>query len=160
MSGSLGSEIEIEQVLPGDSEAEYCLACYFAELGQRFDTGFDPANSLAPTLDAFEAPLGAFFVVRLAGRPVGCGGFKPEQSGAAYIKRMWVSPDARGMGLGRRLLGALEDRARTLGYTTIRLETEASLGEAQKLYRSSGYREVPPFNDELYAHHWFEKDLV
>ena len=72
---------------------------------------------------------------------------------------MWVSPDARGLGLGRRLLEALEERARSLGYRMIRLETEKSLTEAQQLYRRSGYREVPPFNDELYAHHWFEKRL-
>jgi ribosomal protein S18 acetylase RimI-like enzyme len=72
---------------------------------------------------------------------------------------MWVSPDARGLGLGRRLLEALEERARSLGYRMIRLETEKSLTEAQQLYRRSGYREVPPLNDELYAHHWFEKRL-
>ena len=54
---------------------------------------------------------------------------------------------------------ALEERARALGYRTIRLETEKSLTEAQQLYRSSGYREVARFNDEPYAHHWFEKAL-
>jgi len=63
------------------------------------------------------------------------------------------------MGLGRRLLAELEKRARSRGYKLIRLETERSLTEAQALYRSSGYVEVPAFNDELYAHHWFEKRL-
>jgi GNAT superfamily N-acetyltransferase len=152
-------EVQIEEVSPTSPDAQYCLSRYFLELSRRFDTGFDPAQSLAPTLDDFRPPRGTFLVMRLHGQPVACGGFKPEQSGAAYIKRMWVSPDARGHGLGRRLLRDLEDRARLLGYRVVRLETEKSLHEAQQLYRSFGYREVPRFNDEFYAHHWFEKAL-
>jgi GNAT superfamily N-acetyltransferase len=58
------------------------------------------------------------------------------------------------------LLGALEEKARAIGYRIVRLETNQALPEAQQLYRSAGYREVPPFNDELYAHHWFEKALA
>ena len=73
---------------------------------------------------------------------------------------MWVAPEARGLGLGKRLLGELEKRAKALGYRKARLETERTLTEAQQLYRSSGYVEVPPFNAELYAHHWFEKTLA
>lgn len=160
MSGARPApEVQIEEVSPASPDAVHCLACYFAELRERFDCGFDPALSSAPTLDDFAPPHGSFLVMRINGRPVGCGGFKPEKSGAAYIKRMWVSSDARGLGLGRRLLHALEERARDLGYRTFRLETEKSLTEAQQLYRSAGYREVPRFNDELYAHHWFEKGL-
>ena len=157
MSG--GAEVRIEEVPPTSPDAEYCLSRYFAELAARFEGGFNAAQSSAPTLDDFQPPRGSFIVIYLADRPVACGGFKPEQSGAAYIKRMWVSPDARGHGLGRRLLEELEERARSLGYRVIRLETEKSLTEAQQLYRRSGYNEVPPFNDELYAHHWFEKRL-
>ena len=153
------SEVRIAEVAPDDREAEYCLSRYFAEISDRFEDGFDPARSLAPTLDGFAPPDGSFLLLRLHGKPVGCGGFKRDSEGAAYIKRMWVSPDARGLGLGRRLLGALEERARELGYRKLRLETEKSLSEAQQLDRSCGYREVPRFNDELYAHYWFEKDL-
>jgi ribosomal protein S18 acetylase RimI-like enzyme len=94
-----------------------------------------------------------FIVARLRGRPVGCGAIRLSDS---YIKRMWVSPAARGLGLGRRLLAALE------GFSTngvARLETHSSLPEAVNLYRSAGYVEVEPFNDEPYAHHWFEKRL-
>ena len=157
--GAPASEVRIEEVSPASADADYCLSRYFAELAERFEGGFDAARSSAPTLDGFEPPGGSFIVMYLADGPVACGGFKPEQSGAAYIKRMWVSPDARGLGLGRRLLEALEDRAGALGYRVIRLETEKSLHEAQQLYRRSGYREVAAFNDELYAHHWFEKRL-
>lgn len=72
---------------------------------------------------------------------------------------MWVSPQARGIGLGSRLLGALEEHARKGGAKVARLETNRALGEAIELYRRSGYREVPAFNDERDAHHWFEKTL-
>jgi DNA-binding MarR family transcriptional regulator len=153
------SAVRIDEVPHNGGDAEYCLSRYFAELAERFDAGFDPAQSLAPTLGGFEPPDGAFIVMRLHGAPVGCGGFKRDALGIAYIKRMWIAREARRLGLGRRLLGELEDRARKLGYRTVRLETQKSLKEAQQLYLSSGYREVPRFNDEPYAHHWFEKLL-
>jgi ribosomal protein S18 acetylase RimI-like enzyme len=73
---------------------------------------------------------------------------------------MWGARSARGLGVGRRLLGVLERCAADAGARTIRLETNQTLTEAISLYRSAGYREVDPFNDELYAHHWFEKDLA
>jgi ribosomal protein S18 acetylase RimI-like enzyme len=152
-------DIEIEDAPPGSADAVTCLSHYFAELGERFEAGFDADKSLAPTLDGFEPPDGLFLVIRRHGEPVACGGFKRDGPEIAYLKRMWVSREARGLGLGRRLLTELERRAAALGYRTIRLETEKSLAEAQQLYRSSGYVEVPPFNDELYAHHWFEKTL-
>ena len=70
---------------------------------------------------------------------------------------MWVAPAARGLGLGRRLLTELEAHAAGHGARASRLETNRALGEAIGLYRAAGYREVPAFNDEPYAHHWFEK---
>ena len=73
---------------------------------------------------------------------------------------MWIGSGARGHGHGRRLLGELEARARSIGYGFARLETNKALPEAQQLYRSSGYVEVAPFNGERYAHHWFEKRLA
>ena len=73
---------------------------------------------------------------------------------------MWVAPDARGIGLGRRLLQELERLARDAGVESLRLETNGALGEAIGLYRTSGFREVEAFNAEPYAHHWFEKRLA
>ena len=72
---------------------------------------------------------------------------------------MWVDPNSRGRGVGRRLLERLEALARESGVRTVRLETNRALGEAIGLYRRSGFAEVAPFNDEPYAHHWFEKAL-
>ena len=72
---------------------------------------------------------------------------------------MWVAPASRGLGIGKRILQRLEALARKRRLPLLRLETNKALTEAQALYRSSGYREVRPFNDESYAHHWFEKAL-
>ena len=149
--------LRIDEELPNTPDAHHCLSRYFDELQQRFDSGFDRVEATA-SLDEFLPPDGAFLVARRNGEPVAGGGIKPFND-AAYIKRMWVSPNARCLGLGKRLLAALEEKARSLGYRKVCLETNKALTEAQQLYRSCGYREVPPFNDEPYAHHWFEKSL-
>jgi DNA-binding MarR family transcriptional regulator/predicted GNAT family N-acyltransferase len=131
---------------PASADAQYCLTEYYKELDARFDGGFELAKSL-PIDDA------VFLVARLRGEPVGCGAIKLAES---YLKRMWVSPAARGLGLGRRLLHELEQLSQT---DVARLETNRNLHEAIALYRSAGYVEVAPFNDEPYAHHWFERRL-
>jgi GNAT superfamily N-acetyltransferase len=139
--------------------AQQCLQLYYRELKQLFDEGFDPARSVLHSLDEFAPPRGSFLIIRMNGDPVGCGGLTPLDADAAYLKRMWIAPAVRGRGLGRRLLAALEAKAKSIGYSIAKLETNRALPEAQQLYRSTGYREVPPFNDEFYAHHWFEKTL-
>jgi ribosomal protein S18 acetylase RimI-like enzyme len=73
---------------------------------------------------------------------------------------MWVSQPARGRGIGRRLLSELEGLAAGSGASVARLETNGGLVEAIAMYRSAGYEEVPPFNDEPFAHHWFQKSLA
>src|SRR5438874_4262625 len=151
------SAVTVAEEAPTTADAQFCLSRYFDELQHRFEGGFDAPEATA-SLDEFLPPDGAFLVMRLDGAPIACGGIKPLHH-AAYLKRMWVSPSTRGLGLGKRLLQALEDKARSLGYRKVCLETNKVLTEAQKLYRSAGYREVPPFNDETYAHHWFEKPL-
>jgi len=72
---------------------------------------------------------------------------------------MWVAPRTRGLGLGRRFLAELETRAVRHGYDLLRLDTNKTLASAINLYRSTGFEEVPAFNDEPYAHHWFEKRI-
>jgi GNAT superfamily N-acetyltransferase len=151
--------VRIDEESPNSPDAQYCLAEYFGELSRRFSSGFDPSKSLSPSLDEFLPPDGTFLVARLKGEPVGCGGFKRNSADAAYLKRMWIAPSARGLGLGKRLLSALEGHARSRGYRKAQLETNESLTEARQLYRKCGYREVAPFNDEHYAHYWFEKPL-
>lgn len=156
---SMSEAVTIAPEAAAGADGQYCLGEYYRELKERFDEGFDPALSLLPSLDEFAPPRGTFLLLRLNGEPVGCGGLKPISKEAAYLKRMWIAPRARGLGLARRLLLALEDKARAMGYSIVRLETNKALVEAQQLYHSAGYVEVEPFNDERYAHHWFEKRL-
>jgi ribosomal protein S18 acetylase RimI-like enzyme len=145
---------------PRDPAARFCLRSYFAELAARFDGGFDPARGL-PTTDAgMTPPHGLLLVATLGDDPVGCGAVLFHDGAPAHLRRMWVAPAVRGFGLGRRLLAALEARAAEHGASAVRLETNGSLTEAIAMYRSAGYREVEPFNDESYAQHWFEKALV
>ena len=151
--------VEIAVVDPGHRDAQFCLRAYYAELGRRFETGFDPALSISAGLDEMRPPAGAFLVATLWGEPVGCGALKFHGDAPAELKRMWVADSARGLGLGRRLLEELERHAAAAGVDIVRLETNKSLTEAIGLYRSAGYTEVDPFNDEVYAHHWFEKRL-
>jgi GNAT superfamily N-acetyltransferase len=90
---------------------------------------------------------------------VGCAAIKFHGAAPAEVKRMWVAESVRRLGVGRRLLAAIEAHARDRGVRTLRLETNRALVEAIALYRSTGYQEVPAFNDEPFADHWFEKDL-
>jgi DNA-binding MarR family transcriptional regulator/N-acetylglutamate synthase-like GNAT family acetyltransferase len=152
--------LEIARVDPASPEARSCVARYFVELDRRFEKGFDPGTALRVDERDLAPPRGAFLVGSLDGEPVACGCLKPIGRRVGYLKRMWVADSARGLGIGRRLLAALESQARELGFRTLRLETNRALREAIALYRSAGYREVPPFNAEPYAHHWFEKRLA
>jgi DNA-binding MarR family transcriptional regulator/GNAT superfamily N-acetyltransferase len=144
---------------PADPQAEHCLREYAAELDRRFAGGFDPARSIPVGADEVRPPRGVLLVASLLAEPVGCGALKLHDDRPAEIKRMWVAASARGLGLGRRLLDELEAYAAAHGRAAVRLDTNAALTEAIALYRSAGYREVPPHNDEPYADHWFEKRL-
>jgi len=153
------SAVEISVRDPADPAARACVRAYVDELGSRFDTGFDPARSLPAADQEMIPPAGVFLVATLHSEAVGCGGLKFHDGAPAEVKRMWVAPAARGLGLGRRLLAELESHAAAHGVSVLRLETNGTLAEAISLYRSSGYREVAAFSDEPYAHHWFEKTL-
>jgi DNA-binding MarR family transcriptional regulator/GNAT superfamily N-acetyltransferase len=154
------SLVSVEVLDPGHPDAAACLRSYAAELRDLFEGGFDPGRSLLPDPGELRAPRGLFLVARLHGEPVGCGGLKLPADAPAEIKRLWVSPRTRGLGLARRLLAELEQRAARHGGDVVRLDTNRALTAATRLYRGSGYAEVPPFNDEPYAHHWFEKRLA
>lgn len=153
------SAVRVEVTDPRDPGARSCMAAYFAELSERFDAGFDPAQSISADDAELTPPAGLLLLATLGDEPIGIGALKLHRDGPAEIKRMWVSRAARGVGLGRRLLAELEDRAAERGVRVVRLETNRALDEAIGLYRSQGYREVAAFNNEPYANHWFEKEL-
>ncbi|NGN67472.1 MarR family transcriptional regulator [Streptomyces sp. A7024] len=155
----VASLVRISVADPRQPEARQCIRAYVAELGQRFADGFEPARSI-PADDAdLTPPAGLLLVAMVHEEPVGCVALKFRPDSRAEVKRMWVAPAVRGLGLGRRLLAEIEARAADRGVRTLRLETNRTLDEAIELYRTAGYREVPAFNDEPYAHHWFEKSL-
>ncbi|MBV8825135.1 MAG: GNAT family N-acetyltransferase [Bradyrhizobiaceae bacterium] len=151
--------VEVEVERPDSPDGRWCMQEYFLELAARFDTGFDPIKSNPASDQDLISPRGFFVVARIAGRPVGCGALKRKDATTGEIKRMWTASSARGRGVAREVLHKLEAIARELGLTTLQLETNRSLTEAQALYRKEGYLEVSAFNDEPYAHHWFQKCL-
>ena len=151
--------VVLDEIDPDHPDALFCLRAYFAELHELFDSGFDPAHSLLPNAGDLRPPRGQFLVARLHGEPIGCAGLKLPSGAPAEVKRMWVAPRARGLGLARRFLAELEARAVQHGYDLLRLDTNKTLTAAINLYRATGFEEVPAFNDEPYAHHWFEKRI-
>jgi DNA-binding MarR family transcriptional regulator/GNAT superfamily N-acetyltransferase len=154
------TSVELKAVDPEHPDARYCLAEYVAELNRRSERGFDPAVGATALPHEVRPPAGQFFVAYLHGEAIGCGAVKHHPDAPAELKRMWIAPAVRGLGLGRRLLETLESCARDAGAHTARIETSAVLGEALALYRSTGWVEVPAFNDEPFADHWFEKPLA
>ena len=151
--------VEVAAADPESGDARRCLASYFAEIGARFEGGYDPTAGIVLDARDMAPPRGLLLLARLDGRAIGCGVLWHHGGGVADAKRMWVAPEARGLGVGRRLLAELERHARAAGVRTIRLETNRALREAIGLYRAAGYREVERFNDEVHAHHWFAKSL-
>ncbi|MCP3469399.1 bifunctional helix-turn-helix transcriptional regulator/GNAT family N-acetyltransferase [Bradyrhizobium sp. CCGUVB1N3] len=154
------SRTTLTEMNPRGDEARYCLGEYYAELGRRFKQGFDVKLSRDPDAKDMVRPRGSFIVAMSDSLPIGCVGLKGTDHGYAEIKRLWVSPSARGLGLGRRLMDAAESAARELGITVLRLDTNSALPEAGQLYRRTGWSEIPRFNDDPYPDLFFEKRLA
>jgi DNA-binding MarR family transcriptional regulator/GNAT superfamily N-acetyltransferase len=154
-----GSRIAVEEVDPRGEAARYCLREYYSELSRRFKGGFNVSLSRDPDAADMISPRGAFFVAKSDGLPLGCVGLKGTGSDLAEIKRLWVAPSARGLGLGRRLIDAAESAARKLTVKILRLDTNSALAEALQLYRSTGWTEIDRFNDDPYPDLFFEKHL-
>ena len=146
------SLVTIAREDPTSLDARWCLDHYFAELAERFAAGFDPTRTLPAA--------GELLLARFGGQPAGCGMLKTLAPGRGELLRMWVDRPHRGLGIGARLLDALEARAVELGHETVRLYTNRSLTEAIAMYRRRGYADIPPFNEDPYATHWFEKRLA
>jgi DNA-binding MarR family transcriptional regulator/predicted N-acetyltransferase YhbS len=151
--------VEIAPVDPAHPHARHCVRAYFAEIDRRFEGGFDPQRTLPAGDRELSPPAGVMLVATLRSEPIGCGALKFHPRRPTEIKRMWVAASARGLGVGRRLLAELEATAAARGDRLVRLDTNDALTEAIGMYRSAGYAEIDAFNDEPYAHHWFEKRL-
>jgi catechol 2,3-dioxygenase-like lactoylglutathione lyase family enzyme/GNAT superfamily N-acetyltransferase len=154
-----GATVRFEVVDPRSTEALTAMTAYFGELDERFSDGFDPADTLVADAPSMRAPHGGFVVARSDDAVVACGGVARHDEVTGEIKRMWVAPAWRGVGLGRRMLDQLEEHVAGLGYTRVVLDTNAVLTEAVAMYESAGYAPIERYNDNPYAHHWFEKRL-
>jgi GNAT superfamily N-acetyltransferase len=156
---STPASIEISIEPASSVDANWCLRQYQEELARRFDNGFDPStgNSLDPA--DVTPPKGWFVVARRDGRPVGCGALKRLDDRTGEIKRVWVSDAARGARLATRIMDRLELIAAEAGFAKVLLDTNRALTEARAMYLKRGYGEIAAYNDNPYAHHWFEKAL-
>ena len=160
LASALGrGHIRIERADPKAPEALLCLQAYYDELAQRFPGGFDVQLSRDPDAHDMVPPRGSFFVAMSDGLPIGCVALKGGGGSIAEIKRLWVAPSARRLGLSKRLMSKAEAAARDLGIGTLRLDTNSALPEAERLYRTTGWTEVSRFNDDPYPDLFFEKRL-
>jgi ribosomal protein S18 acetylase RimI-like enzyme len=142
-----------------DPVAGQLLDEYFASRELGFTGGVYRRTSPDPA--AFIPPAGTFLVVfDEDGSPAGCGGVRMLTKTRGEIKHLWLRDAYRGRGWGRTLLTELEVRAYGLGARVVVLDTNATLEAAQALYRSSGYGEIEPYNDNPNATHWFSKPLA
>jgi DNA-binding MarR family transcriptional regulator/GNAT superfamily N-acetyltransferase len=149
--------IDLATVDSGTREARECLLKYASELALRFPEGYTEQD-LLPAAEA-RGPAGAFIIARENGHAIGCGVLRTPPTDSAEIRHLWIDSRARGIGLGRRLVSELERHAANEGYREIRLDTHSVLSEAIGLYRSSGYREIPAYDENPHAHLWFAKSL-
>lgn len=152
------SELKIELSDPACAEAQACINAYYDELQVNLDSGFDPNLSVSANPEEMTPPAGYFYLARIGNQVVACAGLKVKPD-FTEIKRMWVNPNARKLGIARKLIDVLEQQSAKIGINIVRLDTHSSLKKAKKLYLSSGYVEIKPYNDNLYADLWFEKDL-
>ena len=148
--------IEFRREPAGSAVARALLAAMEEEMLVLYAMPRMPTSASSTDL---EPPDGAYVVGWEDGRAVAGGALKRLGPGVAEIKRMYVLPDARGRGVARQLLAAIEDTARELGYERVQLDTGASQPHARALYESAGYREVADYNGNPVASYWGEKQL-
>lgn len=149
-------------IAPADPEsttARACLLAYFTLLADRIDgISHSHVPDPDPEADAYRLPKGAFLLACVDNVPAACVALKTLTPGVGEVKRLWVDPAARGHGLARRMMLAIEDQARSLGHHTLKLDTNEHLPEAIALYRATGWSVTAPYTGWP-ATHWFEKTL-
>jgi GNAT superfamily N-acetyltransferase len=152
-------QITITPTDPAHPDALTCLRAYYAELAAIFPGGFDPGPLPGDGLDQMRAPLGTFLVAYAGPIPVGCVALRGDGSPVAEVKRLWVAAPYRAQGLATRLMTAVEGMAHAQGITRLVLDTSRHLPKAVAFYHRHGWTEIPRYNDNPYAHHFFEKRL-
>jgi GNAT superfamily N-acetyltransferase len=136
------SEIEIRAAGFDEPDVQQLVAEALGELARRYGGGSGDDTPVAAS--DFAPPGGGFFVAVAGGRLVGCAGWR-SHGVDAELKRMYTVPQARGRGVARRLLAAVEDSARARGRRRMILETGDRQPEAIRLYAASGYNRIDDF---------------
>jgi DNA-binding MarR family transcriptional regulator len=153
------SDIEILDVDVEDQRFARCMKRYETELVQVLNIEFSLKETGSADLSKMRPPKGNCLIATSEGIELGCVGVTELTAGVGEVKRLWVSPATRGLGLSRRLMEQIEERARRLGMTRLVLDTNGGLSAALGLYRSMGWTEIERYNDNPYAQHFFEKRL-
>jgi GNAT superfamily N-acetyltransferase len=156
----VASELAFRHVPVVDGDGAALVAAMIDEMRELYD-GLDLLAPDMPAAGAAEMgpPGGTFLVGYRDGEAVCGGGIKWLPDGTCEIKRMYVVPGARGQGVARALLRALEDAARGLGYDVVRLDTGPRQPHARGLYESEGYASIANFNGNPVATFFGEKRL-
>lgn len=138
------SEIEIRVARFDSPEAQRLIRAALADLSERYGGNGDDTPVEAAE---FEPPHGVFLIAYLGGEPVGCGGWRShgDAGDTAELKRMYTSPPARGRGVARAVLAAVERSAREHGRKRMILECGDKQPEALAMYASAGYERIPNF---------------
>ncbi len=156
--------ISVTRMAPSARPAASALLAYYADVVGRYhcreasEEEIEAAMRDEPS-DDLVLPRGLLLVARAHDTVLGCAGLRLLPNGIGEVTRVHVAVDARGRGLGSRLLRELEEEARQRRLTSLRLDTRGDLVEARRLYARHGYQEVARFNDDPYAEHWFAKSL-
>jgi DNA-binding MarR family transcriptional regulator/GNAT superfamily N-acetyltransferase len=155
----LQDQVDIREADANDPAALACLAAYYQILLDKIP-GVTPQMVTLPLADPekYRPPHGAFLIAWSDDLPIGCVSVRPLAPTVGEVKRLWVDPAARGQGLARRLMTAIEDKARALGMTRLQLDTNSALHEAVKLYRATGWADITPYTT-FPGDCWFGKDL-
>jgi GNAT superfamily N-acetyltransferase len=153
--------ITIQAVAVDAPDAVALMRSYLGEMVDRYHGRPMPSSAVDQALaDEPGDDVAVLLVAYREGEAVGCVGLRPAEPPVGEITKMYVRPQARRLGIGRRLLAAAENAARDRGLHTLRLDTRDDLTEARAMYANAGYAEIPPHRDRLYADHWFAKNLV
>jgi DNA-binding MarR family transcriptional regulator/GNAT superfamily N-acetyltransferase len=152
-------QLEILPADPDSPEVTFCWQSYFAELVAAVPAARPDMFALPdPGADSYRPPRGRCLVAWSDDLPVGCVALRPLDGDTAEVKRLWVHASARGQGLARRLMTAIEDEARAMGSTMLKLDTNSALAEAITLYRRTGWADIPPYTGAP-ADTWMGKRL-
>lgn len=153
------AEVDVVDVDVEDPRFISCMQQFAKDVAKATGLDFNLEQTASADLSKMRPPKGGCLLAVSEGLPIGCVALTAFAEGEGEVKRLWISPAARGLGLSKRLMREIELRAQRLGMTRLVLDTNGALSAALGLYRASGWSEIERYNDNPYAQHFFEKRL-